>query len=88
MRNRKLIKHTKTIFTLLVILTMLLMSPAALAAELDTPAQSIDTLESEITPFAEETQWYYIIDGDGVLWGRLWSLTHGVWLTDWVIMAW
>lgn len=30
-----------------------------------------------------ETQWYYRVI-DGVTYQRLWSITDGVWLTDWI----
>ena len=39
--------------------------------------------ESNVVPFNEQTQlvfqWF-----DGVLYFRVWSLTNGRWLTDWV----
>ena len=31
---------------------------------------------------AEETKWYYRVN-NGVMEKRLWSITNGVWLTDW-----
>ena len=35
-----------------------------------------------IVPMAEETMWYYRIY-EGRLQKRLWSLTRGIWLTEW-----
>ena len=32
---------------------------------------------------AEETKWYYRYN-NGVKEKRLWSITYGVWLTDWI----
>lgn len=35
----------------------------------------------------EETEWYYRITGDGLVQKRLWSLTYGYWLTDWITIG-
>lgn len=46
-----------------------------------TPAQSS---ESQVySPMVEETEWVYRIY-NGVYQKRLWSLTYGKWLTDWI----
>lgn len=34
----------------------------------------------------EETEWYYRI-ADGLLQKRLWSITYGYWLTDWITVG-
>lgn len=34
----------------------------------------------------EETEWYYRI-ADGLFQKRLWSLTYGYWLTDWITIG-
>ena len=53
-------------------------------------ANSISTLpvpaseESTIMPLAEEVEWYYRYNDEGVLQKRLWSITYGYWLTDWI----
>lgn len=39
--------------------------------------------DETISPYAEETSWYFRIK-DGVLQRRLWSNTRGIWLTDWI----
>lgn len=35
----------------------------------------------------EETEWYYRITDDGLVQKRLWSLTYGYWLTDWITIG-
>ena len=35
----------------------------------------------------EETEWYYRITGDGLVQKRLWSITYGYWLTDWITIG-
>ncbi len=37
-----------------------------------------------IAPQAEETVWYTRIGPDGKGQKRLWSITKGIWLTDWI----
>lgn len=39
--------------------------------------------ESTIQPRAEETTWY-LRNNNGVWEKRLWSITYGKWLTDWI----
>ena len=34
----------------------------------------------------EETIWYYRV-ADGLIQKRLWSLTYGYWLTDWITIG-
>lgn len=41
-----------------------------------------NTTESYSVTRAEETKWYYRVN-NGVVEKRLWSITNGVWLTDW-----
>lgn len=36
------------------------------------------------SPQAEETCWYFRTTDDGLFQKRLWSLTYGRWLTDWI----
>lgn len=38
-------------------------------------------------PRWEETKWYYRITDDGLVQKRLWSLTYGYWLTDWITIG-
>lgn len=39
--------------------------------------------EDEAITYSEHVRWYYR-DNNGVLEMRLWSITRGIWLTDWV----
>ena len=41
-----------------------------------------NTAEAYSVTRAEETKWYYRVN-NGVVEKRLWSITNGVWLTDW-----
>ncbi|MFP3156352.1 hypothetical protein LQZ18_18390 [Lachnospiraceae bacterium ZAX-1] len=47
--------------------------------QLSNPAPASE----QITPRAEKTQWYYQSVG-GRLQKRLWSITYGVWRSDWM----
>lgn len=35
----------------------------------------------------EETEWYYRITDTGLIQMRLWSITYGYWLTDWITIG-
>lgn len=41
--------------------------------------------ESVVQPYAEETEWVYRIH-NGYYEKRLWSITYGKWLTDWIVI--
>lgn len=53
------------------------LSSFAYAAEIPEPAD-----ENGPVARLEETKWYYRVV-DGRVQKRLWSITEGVWLTDW-----
>ena len=44
------------------------------------------TAESGIQPRAEETEWYWR-ENNGIIEKRLWSITYGKWLTDWIYVG-
>lgn len=44
---------------------------------------SILTSTSQVTPRAEQTEWHYRMY-NGHAQKRLWSITEGKWLTDWI----
>lgn len=46
----------------------------------------ITTSESDGNTRAEETTWV-IWKHDGIVERRLWSITYGIWLTDWEIIG-
>lgn len=58
---------------------------SAYAAEPFTPI-IMSTQDNDIAPYSEETVWTYRTTEDGKLQKRLWSITHGIWLTDWIDM--
>lgn len=40
-------------------------------------------ISGDAVPLTEQTRWYYR-DNNGITEKRLWSITYGVWLTDWI----
>ena len=48
------------------------------------PNQIASQEQSVAVPAAEQTQWYVRVNEEGQLQKRLWSITYGVWLTDWI----
>lgn len=49
----------------------------------EAPTDSTTTSTQQMRPMVEETEWVYRYN-NGVLQKRLWSLTYGKWLTEWV----
>lgn len=77
-------KLQKTILALS--LALLTLSPCTMAgaAEVDTPYLPMQQTNNQgIAPQAEETIWY-TRTYNGKRQKRLWSLTNGCWLTDWI----
>ena len=72
-------KRIVTIIVLLILLTSLLPLSVNAAA---LQSKETELVEEEILR-AEQTEWYYRIN-NGVLEKRLWSITYGRWLTDWI----
>lgn len=71
---------------LLSLMIALSVSSAAFAETLDAPDGSdveIIAVRPGESSRAEETAWYYRVH-NGMLQTRLWSLTYGRWLTDWI----
>jgi len=68
---------------LLIGLITLSYSVTAMASEAAVIAEPINLVETQdITPLVEQTQIFWRTY-NGVLQWRVWSLTWGVWLTDW-----
>lgn len=65
---------------LLAIIICFAVSIPALAAE--QPGYT-ETAGGEIVVYAVQTQWYYRVY-NGQAQKRLWSITYGYWLTDWM----
>lgn len=74
------VKRLACVFFALVSMVMSFVASAAPAVDLSSNALMDDT--SVASPKAEETEWYYRIY-NGHLQKRLWSLTRGIWLTEW-----
>lgn len=78
-------KLKKTVLALSLALLTLGACTLAGAAEVDVPVEPIAVTGAEegISPQAEETIWY-TRQYNGKMQKRLWSITHGCWLTDWI----
>lgn len=77
-------KLRKTILALSLALLTLVPCTVASAAEVDVSVQPVQMAEDEgISPHVEETVWY-TRTYNGMVQKRLWSITHGCWLTDWI----
>ena len=74
---------TKLISLCLVLVTLLTITPAAFAVDVNASVYSSD---NQISPRIDETGWYYRVV-DGVAQKRLWSYTEGKWLTDWIVIG-
>ena len=77
----------KRVLSFVLALTVLLSIPGvALAAGSEALGSSdveVVAAESGESTRHEETTWYYRVH-NGILQKRLWSLTYGRWLTDWI----
>ncbi|WP_143436007.1 hypothetical protein [Intestinibacillus massiliensis] len=69
----------KALIAFLAVILFTSMTPA-LAVQLAPRGQVVGTLKSARI---EETEWKYRIV-NGVYQKRLWSITYGVWRTDWI----
>lgn len=88
--KKTIIRAFKIMFTLALIVSMLLIPNVAMAIDsgtADAPYADGTNDDSGVTPRAEETVWYTRVDDQGRLWIRQWSLTHGIWLTDWILVG-
>lgn len=70
--------------SVVLILVVAMLSNTALALAFE--GTTIPSSQSESQPRAEEVKWYYM-EIDGVMHMRLWSLTRGIWLTEWLPMS-
>ena len=72
----------KMFLTTVTILALTIFTPFSANAAIP---QSIAIQEQgDVMPTAEQTQWYVRVNENGQLQKRLWSITYGVWLTDWI----
>lgn len=73
----------KRLTCVVLALLAMLMSFAVSAAPIVESHQGENVTDTAtVSPKAEETMWYYRIY-NGHLQKRLWSLTRGIWLTEW-----
>ena len=68
---------------LLICLMALSFAIPAMAAEATATQQPCEVETQETTPFTEMTQLHFRNYG-GVIQMRVWSITNGRWLTDWI----
>lgn len=68
---------------LVSILICLTLFSTVFAVDVDVDVCAGEAEVEEVQPRAEETRWYYKTV-DGVVYIRLWSITYGKWLTDWM----
>lgn len=77
----------KLVSTLIIVFTLCTMFSATAYADFapidPTPTSASD---SGIMPCAEETEWYWR-NNNGIVEKRLWSITYGKWLTDWIYVG-
>ncbi len=72
-------KHISVIFALILCFSLAL--PVLALGSEQVPETATD--EEIIVMRAEQTMWYYRVT-NGAREKRLWSLTYGKWLTDWM----
>ena len=73
----------KKIFSLLLcVISLTMFMPLASEASSVTPVKV--SSQSDISPMAEEAEWFFRYTEDGTLQKRLWSITYQKWLTDWI----
>lgn len=75
----------KIVSFILVVATCLTLSGPVVAVDAQ-PEVVVCSETGEIQPRVEETIWYFRTV-DGVKQKRLWSITYGVWLTDWITVG-
>lgn len=68
--------------TCLIAVTLFGVAPVASATEIQ-PTLTVTSCNEQITPRTEETVWV-VREYNGKKQMRLWSITRGIWLTDWI----
>lgn len=72
----------KKLVSILLTIVLCFNLSCATFAFVDYSEHMSENVEESVTR-AEETRWYYR-EINGVWEKRLWSITYGVWLTDWM----
>ncbi len=70
---------------LLALVLCLSLSVPAFAELTDTPVEPGSGLEEQNR--VEETKWYFRVLDGYIVQKRLWSITYGYWLTDWITIG-
>ncbi len=74
----------KILFALIFTLTLTIFAPSA-AHAMDYAPMKLHTADNNIAiPTSEQTEWIFRVNEKGVYQKRLWSITQGIWLTDWI----
>lgn len=73
----------KRILSLAIMFSLAFSALPVQAAVFNQPSAEIELLNEGNARFIE-TRWYYRYNENGVLQQRLWSITDGKWLTDWI----
>lgn len=73
-------------FFCVIVICLGIMSSTAFADYIVQDHTTSSEPESSVQPRAEETEWYYRIN-NGYYEKRLWSITYGKWLTDWIVLG-
>lgn len=79
----------KKLICLLLSLVLLvsLSFPAFADLANDLPTDETTSAGSSDPTRLEETEWYYRTTESGLFQKRLWSITYGYWLTDWITIG-
>lgn len=81
MFGRKM-KVIRILSACMVATTLFVVTPVASAVE-NRPTATATPSDEQITPRTEETVWVTrVYNGKKQI--RLWSITRGIWLTDWI----
>ena len=70
---------------LLALVLCLSLSVPALAELTETPVEQRSEYEEQNR--VEETKWYFRVLDNYIVQKRLWSITYGYWLTDWITIG-
>jgi hypothetical protein len=82
----------KKLTLLMAVITVFLIFSPVMSVEASSPANTSSSGNAGITTLSvpsimsadwEEVEWVHAIK-DGYFWKRLWSITYGEWLTDWI----
>lgn len=77
----------KLISLILALVLCFSLSATAFAAAVDTPEAPVLNEAEEEPTREEETIWVTRVTDDGLIQARLWSITYGKWLTDWITIG-